>query len=178
MRPPLAPPHHLQSIESSTLKSFLGLGKKSGGVLITRVSPVSSLAGTVLERDVLTALDGHPIADDGTIAFPSRPQERISFRYLLTRNKYIGDKISLALVRGGKPLTLQMALEDVPDLVPHSLHDAKPSYLVRGVGHRAPRGGLGHGRAFPLPPLHSHATPLLLRRSTRASSSLSSQSPT
>jgi hypothetical protein len=118
-----------QSLENKSLKAFLGLPPSSGGILISRVSPVSPLAGKVRERDVLLALDGQAIADDGTVAFPGRADERINFGVVLT-HKHIGDAVTLSLHRDGKPQAVTVPVADVPDLVPHSLNDRKPSYLV------------------------------------------------
>ena len=118
-----------QNLENKHLKSYFGLPAGAGGILISRVSPVSPLNGVVREKDVLIALDDQPIADDGTVAFPGRSEERISFGYLLTY-KFIGDSVKLSLIREGKPLTVSVPVTDVPDLVPHSLHDRKPSYIV------------------------------------------------
>jgi hypothetical protein len=48
---------------------------------------------------VITEIDSHPIAGDGTVAF--RDDERISFGYLFT-DKFIGDPIGYTVWRDGQ----------------------------------------------------------------------------
>jgi S1-C subfamily serine protease len=116
-----------QMIENATLKAACRLPPGGSGVMVSKTIPVSSLSGVLQPGDVICAIDGQPIADDGTVVF--RGDERISFAHLLT-SKYVGEDVALSVVRGGQALTLHAPLEDVPDLVPHTLYDAKPSYLV------------------------------------------------
>lgn len=116
-----------ETLENKHLKAYLKLPPGTGGIMVTRVVPVSALAGQLQPEDVVTALDGHAIADDGTVLF--RAEERIAFGYLLT-NKYLGDPVTLTVWRKGKKIDVVTPLEDVPDLVPHSLYEHKPSYLV------------------------------------------------
>lgn len=66
----------------------------------------------------IMAMDGHNIANDGTVAF--RNSERIAFRHLVTR-KYLGDSSSLTVLRGGKKLELTAGIMDLPPLVPQTL---------------------------------------------------------
>lgn len=120
-----------QSLENAHLKAYHKLPSSTSGILVTKVAPVSSVArlGLILPYDVVTAMDGTAIADDGTVAFPYRPSERIQFGYLLG-GKFVGDTVQLSVVRGGVHMTVAVPLEDSPELVPHSLQDRKPSYLV------------------------------------------------
>ena len=98
-----------------------------GGVLVNRVSPVSALTGVLRPGDVVTAIDGHAIAFDGTTVF--RDEERIAFGFLLT-SKFLGDDTAIDIVRDGVAMTLHAPLEDVPDLVPRTLYERKPQYIV------------------------------------------------
>lgn len=42
------------------------------GVLVSRVYPLSRAKGIIQKDDILLKIDGHPIANDGTIVFRNR----------------------------------------------------------------------------------------------------------
>jgi len=70
-----------------------------------------------------------------------RDDDRIAVGYLLT-NKFLGDPITLTVWRDGAKTTVTSVVEDVPDLVPPTLYDEKPQYLVRGGGAAGGEGGV------------------------------------
>jgi Do/DeqQ family serine protease len=80
----------------------LGLAK-SGGVLISRVSPASPAAEARLEPgDVITAVDGQPVADNPDL------QYRLAVRG-------VGQRVRLTIVRQGREATVDVALRAAPD---------------------------------------------------------------
>jgi S1-C subfamily serine protease len=81
-----------QTIESPYLKAYLKCPKAVTGILVNKVLPLSNLHGVLQRNDMVTAIDGKVIADDGTVAL--REEDRIAVGYLLT-NKFIGDPIEL-----------------------------------------------------------------------------------
>jgi hypothetical protein len=81
----------VQALENLELRAQLGLPPRpgygeDGGVLLTRL-PADSPAHNILrEGDVLLALDGIPIAPDGTVQLPCAPEGvRVGMRYLVQR---------------------------------------------------------------------------------------------
>jgi S1-C subfamily serine protease len=118
---------YYQTMENAFLKQSLRVPAGRTGVLITRLVAVSDAAKRLQQYDMVCAVDGHDIADDGTVSF--RGDERISFGYHLSC-KSLGDTVALTVLRAGKELSVTCVLEDVPDLVPRTLYDQRPSYCV------------------------------------------------
>ena len=136
-----------QALESPAMWRRLGLAEDQSGVYINRVWRNSCSDGKVLPGDVLMAVDGTRIANDGTVAF--RTGERISFRYLVG-NKFIGEECSAHLFRptcgvngsksgsgsadNGMVIDVKMTLSAYEPRVPTKLtqQDSPPSYVLVG----------------------------------------------
>ncbi|CAE6961643.1 DEGP9 [Symbiodinium sp. CCMP2592] len=88
----------LQHAKSPALRRLRGLEEARGdGVLVTDVAPQSPAADAGIQvGDVLLAVDGVPVAEDGTV--PLRDMERIGFEFLITR-KVVGETMRLQLLR-------------------------------------------------------------------------------
>ncbi|MES1911224.1 MAG: hypothetical protein MHM6MM_003692 [Cercozoa sp. M6MM] len=89
-----------QKLESPSLRANLKLDKLSPGedikcryvlngdigVLLTKVAPLGYLHDRISQYDVLLAIDGVPVASDGTVPLaPSRSTERLAFTHLISR---------------------------------------------------------------------------------------------
>jgi hypothetical protein len=143
-----------QNLESKALRRHLGLEELdlSGGVRIVggRLSKeakngdngvaataesdeVSNGSSHLQCNDVLLAINGTPIGNDGTIQLsPTRPDERINFRVLVTSEK-VGTKMSLDVLRTKKRQKLEITLDATKFLVPqYDDFDASPLYAVCG----------------------------------------------
>lgn len=148
----------VQKLTNSAMRSLLfgtrAPPKHHHGVLVTAVKPFSCAeAAGVLPGDLLMAIDGVPISEEGEVPF--RNHERVGFQYLVTRKK-IGDRAHLSLQRGGHspkdasgffdvhtlvsaqtaapiPLELTVTLAATHDLVPRELGlDYKPDFVIIG----------------------------------------------
>jgi protease Do-like 9 len=98
------------------------------GVLVTRALPLGCCSGVLERGDVLLAIDGNAIADDGTVAF--RKSERISFSQLL-HAKFAGDTVNLRIWREKRPLDVPVALSGgTPALVKFPLCDERPRFFI------------------------------------------------
>lgn len=118
-----------QNLENPRLREHLGLGKGASGVLISRVSWSSSAWGVLKERDALLSLDGHRIANNGTVKYAGR--YRTLFPVLLD-TKRPGDEVEVAVLREGERIKLNLELKPLTRLVPHAQYDVAPTYLVWG----------------------------------------------
>jgi len=116
-----------QKIENHSLRDYVGLTGARTGVLVTRVVHGSSADGVLSEGDVLTAIDGTPVACDGSI--PLRTHDRVHFSYLVTRHQ-VGGKISVEILRRGEPHQLAIELRKLATLVPPPLPDRRPTYFI------------------------------------------------
>eukprot|EP00471_Norrisiella_sphaerica_P004880 CAMPEP_0184480848 /NCGR_PEP_ID=MMETSP0113_2-20130426/2346_1 /TAXON_ID=91329 /ORGANISM="Norrisiella sphaerica, Strain BC52" /LENGTH=657 /DNA_ID=CAMNT_0026859587 /DNA_START=158 /DNA_END=2131 /DNA_ORIENTATION=- len=97
------------------------------GVLVTHVEPQMPTSKVLKVGDVIAALDGVPIASDGTVPF--RGEERVLFSHIL-RSKFTGDSANITIIRNGEVLEDRIDLKSPPQLVPWYMYDRNPSYLV------------------------------------------------
>jgi len=116
-----------QKIENDALRAYCGLSGEQTGVMVSRVLHGSSAHGVLREGDVLMAVDGVPVASDGSISL--RAHDRVHFSYLVSRHQ-VGEKIAIQVLRAGTPLQLTVALEKLVALVPPPQPDRRPSYLI------------------------------------------------
>ena len=116
-----------QKIENASLREYAGLTGGRTGVLITRVVHGSSADGVLQPGDVLTAIDGVPIASDGSV--PLRAHDRVHFSHLISRRQ-IGEHASVELLRSGEHHRLDVALRKLATLVPPPQPGHKPSYFI------------------------------------------------
>ena len=115
----VVPPLPWQALENPQLREQLEMGERSG-VLIRGVLPLSECRDLVQRGDVLLAIDGQPIADDGTFAVGQ--QERLSFQHLI-HLKFDGQAVALRLLRGGDELTVDVPVHPQHRLVPTTTYD-------------------------------------------------------
>jgi hypothetical protein len=121
----------IQKIENQGMRDSLQIPEefKNSGVLVNKIFPLYWKEGKLKRNDVLLKLDDITIGCDGTIPF--RGNERVFFTYL-TSSKFVGDSIAITVVRDGKVLTFDKLLGRKSGLVPKTMFDQKPSYLVFG----------------------------------------------
>jgi S1-C subfamily serine protease len=122
-----------QVMENRQLRKQYGMGKDQSGILITSLAPLFEGEDKLQTKDVILAIDGYDIANDGTIAM--RPRERITFRYAIDR-KHVGDELPLRILRDGEEkdvvLRLTAPKTEYGHLVPRIRYDERPSYYVIG----------------------------------------------
>jgi hypothetical protein len=81
---------------------------------------------------VLVAVDGHDVAEDGTVAFLPNQRTRLSY---FIQQRQLGDTLPLDILRDGEPLRLDLTLhrsmrEDW--LIEEEAYDVLPSYYIYG----------------------------------------------
>ncbi|MEO0606149.1 MAG: trypsin-like peptidase domain-containing protein, partial [Myxococcota bacterium] len=116
-----------QRTDNEALRSYLGLGPDEGGVMVSSVVHGGSADGLLAEEDVLTHLDGVPIASDGSVPF--RDDDRVRFTHLASR-RHIGDVVAARWVRHGKAEEGEIHLGRPRWLVPRPAHDVRPRYRI------------------------------------------------
>jgi len=117
----------VQGMESEVLRRSMGMVSGQTGILINKMAPLAPTAQVVRIDDVLLEIDGIPVGNDGTIPF--RDGERVSFKYELLK-KFVGDKISLTLLRHRSIMKIDVDLATYQYLCPVQLHDIIPSYVI------------------------------------------------
>lgn len=118
-----------QNLENPLLRKQLGLATGVSGVMVTQIEHGSGADAVLKVRDVITAVDGMAVANNGTVLYDGRHRTR--FDVMLGRH-YIGDVVTVALVRAGQPLTVEVTLGEWRPLVPRTRYDQAPRYLVFG----------------------------------------------
>ncbi len=97
------------------------------GVRVEFVYPESSADGQIEERDVLLAVDGYPIANDGTIALDGL---RLSYELLLDRRQ-AGESVPLEILRDGERHHISVPMKVYPPFTAYRrLYDQLPRYYV------------------------------------------------
>lgn len=122
----------LQEMENPDLKRRYQMPGKQTGMLVTRVFPGSPADGILQPGDVLTTLDGHPIADDGTVEF--RPRQRTSLSYWVQEHQ-VGEALKVGFLRAGQAQVVDLKLDRparLDPLVPAEQYDVLPTYYIYG----------------------------------------------
>src|SRR5256885_7394383 len=94
-----------QNLENPLLRRQLGLTDHERGVAVLHVDYSGSADGVLEPRDVITAIDGLPIANNGTVQHMGHTRTRYD---VVLGHRYIGDRIELHILRGGAPRTVQI----------------------------------------------------------------------
>jgi hypothetical protein len=118
-----------QNLENPLLRARLGLGPSASGVMVVQVDHGGSSDGLLAPRDVILAIDGLPIANNGTVQYLSKHRTR--FDVALT-GKYVGDPVTLTVLRAGDARDVTVTLEPWAPLVPRSRYDRPPVYFLYG----------------------------------------------
>jgi hypothetical protein len=97
------------------------------GVVVDAVSPGGSVDGIVQPGDVILAVDGVPVANDGTIKVGDT---RVTFEHLFDM-KQEGQELSVTLLRDGKEETKKLVSRRIPRLdAQRNRYGVAPRYVV------------------------------------------------
>jgi S1-C subfamily serine protease len=122
----------VQPMENPGLKSKYGLGEKQTGVLVIAVLPGSPAAGKIFREDVILSVDGHSVADDGTIVFG--PTGRIGVNHLIQMHQ-IGESLKTEIQHDGQIKQVEFNLTTAVghyELVSRDQYDKPPTYFIYG----------------------------------------------
>jgi len=121
-----------QSLENAQIRNHYGLNETQTGVIVKSVLRTHTGRPPVLPGDIILALDGCDVGNDGEVAL--EPNWRVSFEYLIDRMQ-VGDTVTVDLLRDGQRLTVSVPLigaeKDRAHLV-RNFGEEKPSYHVIG----------------------------------------------
>ncbi|GLC41234.1 hypothetical protein PLESTB_001084500 [Pleodorina starrii] len=120
-----------QRLESPVLRRSLGMAAGESGVLVTGVDPTGSAARLVQVHDVLLAVGGRQVSNDGTTVL--RPGQRVLFGHW-SAVANVGDPLTITVLRGGTRLELSLRLRGAGEpFLPVSLGPGRrPQFLVVG----------------------------------------------
>lgn len=121
-----------QKLENPAIRHYYGLDENISGKLINKVVYHSTFTGILKEGDIITAVDGHNIEDDGTVEF--RRHEYTHFHFYIDANQ-MKEKIGFDIIRDRQPMHVEATLKHTADdmyLVKTTRYDTMPTYFVFG----------------------------------------------
>ena len=116
-----------QTMANPTLRQAHGLKEGKSGVLVTSVAFESSAWGHLEKGDVIQSIDGHSIANNGTVQYVG--QHRLAWYGLLCEYQ-VGQVIPLQVSRSGQLREIPLPLLPSAHLVRPESYDRKPTYFV------------------------------------------------
>ena len=119
----------VQGLESPTLRRSAGLPDDRSGVLVVAVPSGSSGDGVLQPGDVLMSVDGHPIANNGTVRYLGRFRTDVP---AVLGDKFVGDALPATVWRDGAVHDLQLTLQPLTVLAERNRYDVRPRYFVYG----------------------------------------------
>ncbi len=121
-----------QKLENPAMRRYYGLDDNMTGKVIDKIVYHSPAEGILKENDIITAIDGHNIENDGTVEF--RRHEYTNFYYYVDRHQ-MGEKVKLSIIRNGKAMDVEVPLTKTGDdmfLVKTTRYDEMPTYAIYG----------------------------------------------
>ncbi len=121
-----------QKLENPAMRRYYGLNENVTGKLVDKVVYRSPAEGILQEGDIITAIDGHNIENDGTVEF--RRHEYTDFYYYVDQHQ-MGEKVKLDIIRDRKPMQVEVPLTMTGDdmyLVKTTRYDEMPTYVIYG----------------------------------------------
>jgi len=121
-----------QKLENPAMRRYYGLDENTSGKLINKVVVNSALSNVLKEGDILTAVDGHNIEDDGTVEF--RRHEYTHYHYFIDKYQ-MGESVGIDIIRNKKPMHVEAKINQTSDdmfLVKTTRYDTMPSYFIYG----------------------------------------------
>lgn len=117
------------STENPALRASLGLPASVSGVVVAFVDSFGAAADLLKPRDVLLSIDGHPIANDGTVRLDDNSVEYTEF----IERKQCTESIFFTIWRENKTVAVVVPLKRKPDpFIFRQTYDEKPEYLIIG----------------------------------------------
>jgi len=122
----------IQNLENPAMRRYYGLDENTSGVLVDKILYNSSMKTVLKVDDILTAIDGHNIENDGTTEF--RRHEYTSYSYYSDLHQ-MGESLIFDIIRDKKSMSVKATLKNKADdiyLVKTNRYDTMPSYLIYG----------------------------------------------
>lgn len=121
----------VEQLETSNpaLRADLGLPAGAGGIVVIYVDPFGAATGLLKPRDVLLTIDGHPIAEDGSVRLDNNNVEYTE----LVERKQSHDHVIFTVWRDRKTEAVIIPLAIKPDpFIFRQAYGEKPEYIIAG----------------------------------------------
>lgn len=115
--------------ENPALRANLKLPASASGVVVANVDPYGAAAGLLKPRDVLLSIDGHSIANDGSVRLDGNSVEYSEF----IERKQCTETINFTIWREDNTLAIVVPLKRKPDpFIFRQTYDEKSEYYIVG----------------------------------------------
>ncbi|MCR9245794.1 MAG: serine protease [bacterium] len=118
-----------QPLENPAMRRYLGMTARDSGVLVTAVQYGSSAWGHLQPGDVLIAIDGMRIANNGTVQY--RDRFRCQFDVAVGDHS-VGDPLRARVLRAGKRVAVTFEMRPMCWLVPRIEFEQMPTWFLFG----------------------------------------------
>jgi S1-C subfamily serine protease len=118
-----------QNLENPFLRRQLGVVDGTSGIAVVQIDFGGSAYGVLESRDVITHVDGLPIANNGTVQWSGKHRTRYD---VVLGTHFVGDIMRLGILRGGRAIEVSVTLQPWRPLVPRSRYDMAPRFMVYG----------------------------------------------
>jgi S1-C subfamily serine protease len=116
-------------LHNQAMRRALGLTDGDSGVFVGSVYGGGVSEGHLQPGDVLLAIDGLPVASDGTVTLDGEPVEMAE----VVERKFKGEKVDLKVLRAGKELIVTIPLTHPwPFSLQAQAYNEKPRFVVFG----------------------------------------------
>ncbi len=122
----------IEKLENPTLRTFYHLDDNVTGELVVDWVYNSTANNVFKKGDIITAIDGHRIENDGTVEF--RYHEYTSMKYYVDLHQ-LGESVTFDIIRDGKAQKVLLPLTHRVDdmlLVKTKRYDTMPTYFIYG----------------------------------------------
>lgn len=122
-----------QKLENAYLRADYKMIASETGILIRDVPKLSCANGILMPNDIILAVDGYTVGNDGTIDV--KDLKHVDYNYLLN-NKKIGDEITFKILRDGQlryeTVKLNKAFDSSSMILPRTWGVEPTYYVIRG----------------------------------------------
>ncbi|MGO8697334.1 MAG: PDZ domain-containing protein [Limisphaerales bacterium] len=118
----------VQELQHPALRSFLGVDKSVHGIVVQQVGPVPA-DNPLRKWDIISQVGKTDLDDEGMIQWENGL--RLPFTYLLSQTAVHGT-VPMTVVRGGKPMHLDVPIQSNRSQILPGLNGAYPDYFVYG----------------------------------------------
>ena len=118
-----------QALASPAMRRERGVPADRTGIVVEEITRGSTADGVLQPGDVLLAVDGKTIADDGTVPLAG---ERVTYEHFVDV-KQVGQPVDLEVWRGGQAMKLKATCKRLARFDRHRMNaEAAPPWLVHG----------------------------------------------
>ncbi len=118
----------LQTLENDALRAFLGVDRKTQGMVVQSPNPADP-ADPLKHFDLITKIGDYPIDNTGMVSING--QLRLRFQYLVQKLAKDG-KVPLTVIRHGKTMHIDLPVKPHYPRLIEPLRGTYPSYFIYG----------------------------------------------